>query len=433
MRNTTDGACKVSFLLTLLLVSSCSDSQNALAYLDGLSPTFDVETARASTNAQSEMVEILRTRAGLTAAPGPRDPNWKLITHAGIEYVDEQCEIFVDALFRFDRLKGAATTQLSLTAAAAEIGLAIAEAATEVFGFTALAFGYGISTIDNLGGSLLYELDPTGVRTVIERSQEAYVTAIVPEQVVIDTRPAAFGVLRGYLAICLPAYIEQQVNAAVGDTDFAGAFKDGTVILNRESRAPAASAGGSSGGGTGRQVPEPIQTATPPPPVGCGGALTAQERAMDRATCQDIQRALCTRADGDFGPSTRAALRAAQEALGQPADGTIDDSDVGWFSAVVPLGDCFADGYLSTFERVKFDPAFQRRGVSNLQGLAANIEDYWQAQTGGPPPGMPATVATLSDLRPVIEATRAKINEVAGSEVLPVNGEVTDQFWDALL
>src|SRR5690606_13736639 len=99
MRNTTDGACKVSFLLTLLLVSSCSDSQNALAYLDGLSPTFDVETARASTNAQSEMVEILRTRAGLTAAPGPRDPNWKLITHAGIEYVDEQCEIFVDALF----------------------------------------------------------------------------------------------------------------------------------------------------------------------------------------------------------------------------------------------------------------------------------------------------------------------------------------------
>ncbi len=46
---------------------------------------------------------------------------------------------------------------------------------------------------------------------------------------------------------------------------------------------------------------------------------------------------------------------------------------------------------------------------------------------------MPATVATLSDLRPVIEATRAKINEVAGSEVLPVNGEVTDQFWDALL
>ena len=79
-----------------------------------------------------------------------------------------------------------------------------------------IAFGLASSTVDNLSSNLLYELDPSSVRALVQTMQAKYRQAL---GVGYLTRPAAATAIRRYATLCLPASIEAEVNLSVKKAD----------------------------------------------------------------------------------------------------------------------------------------------------------------------------------------------------------------------
>ena len=102
---------------------------------------------------------------------------------------------------------------------------------------TAIAFGLASSTVDNLSSNLLYDLDPSSVRTMVKTLQARYRQA-KPNGYL--SRAAALNVIRGYAMLCVPANIEAEVNLAVKSAAPVAADGDGRtgkppVVSNAES------------------------------------------------------------------------------------------------------------------------------------------------------------------------------------------------------
>lgn len=142
----------------------------------------------------------------------PTGLDWDTVIVAGMNYADLRCEAYIHALFRLNRDRKTVTTQLGLLGTASAGLMAAAESAAREVAAVAIAFGLASSTVDNLSSNLLYELEPSSVRTLVKSLQARYRGAL---PVGYKSRPAAMGVVRNYAALCLPASIESEVNLAV--------------------------------------------------------------------------------------------------------------------------------------------------------------------------------------------------------------------------
>lgn len=90
--------------------------------------------------------------------------------------------------------------------------MAATQAAARDIALAAIAFGLAGSTVDNLGANVLYEIDPSSVRAMVNTLQANYSNAIKKGY---TTRPAAMNVIRAYAALCTPANIEAELNHAI--------------------------------------------------------------------------------------------------------------------------------------------------------------------------------------------------------------------------
>jgi hypothetical protein len=140
---------------------------------------------------------------------------WKRVVGAGYNYIDRQCEKYIQAIFEIDRARKAVTTQITVTGAATAAIMGLASASAKAIAVTAAAFGLAAATSENLYGTLLYQLEPSSVRSLVEKMQDAvrvwYVSATFN-----DRTQAVEGIQR-YVATCLPASIEAKVNEVVKD------------------------------------------------------------------------------------------------------------------------------------------------------------------------------------------------------------------------
>lgn len=65
--------------------------------------------------------------------------------------------------------------------------------------------------MNNLGSRVLYELEPSSIRSLVETSQKAFRSAL---QAGYTTRAGSFTVIREYIALCIPSRIEAEINNA---------------------------------------------------------------------------------------------------------------------------------------------------------------------------------------------------------------------------
>ncbi|WP_431259354.1 hypothetical protein ACQ86G_03555 [Roseateles chitinivorans] len=143
------------------------------------------------------------------------DVSWDMVIRAGMDYADVRCESYLHALYRLDRDRKTAVTQTGLLGGAtAGVQAALGKAAKEV-AIVAILFGLAGSTIDNVASNLLYELEPSSVRTLVKAQQAHYRDNL---RMGYQDRPAAMTALRGYALLCVPASIESEVNLAVRST-----------------------------------------------------------------------------------------------------------------------------------------------------------------------------------------------------------------------
>jgi hypothetical protein len=161
------------------------------------------ETAPAETSESKTLSWIGRRKVA--------DADWDRIVYAGIDYADKRCEDYLQALHRVNRDKNTVVKELGLAGTASAGVLAALDAAARNVAITAVLFGFSSASVDNLASNLLFDLEPSSVRTLVKTLQRAY-TANLQHY---TTRPAAVAAIRGYAELCLPTNIESEVNLAV--------------------------------------------------------------------------------------------------------------------------------------------------------------------------------------------------------------------------
>lgn len=208
---------RFAVLLLATSLCGCATYRNARQVEDGAGLEFKAAELKAFHASQEEILARLIAMAGLgqeTAGQG-----WDRVIEAGMDFADSKCEAYTHALFRLNRDRKTANAQIGLLGAAAAGLMAAAESAAKEVAGVAVLLGLTSSTVDNLSSNLLYDLDPSSVRTLIKTLQSRYRSNLQPGY---DSRPAALRVIRGYAMLCVPANIEAEVNLAVkGSTPFA--------------------------------------------------------------------------------------------------------------------------------------------------------------------------------------------------------------------
>jgi hypothetical protein len=208
---------KFSFLLLILaaamLLSGCAAMHNMNVVKNGPGYEFDPDRVRAAREVQDRVLIELYLDAGLPPGTTPVNANdWMRVIEAGMNYADSRCEEYLHALFRLNRDRKTTVSQIGLLGTATAGVMAAVESAAKELAIVAIAFGLASGTVDNLSSNVLYDLEPSSVRTIVKGMQQAYRDNL---GIGYSTKPAAVAAIRGYAALCVPANIEAEVNLAV--------------------------------------------------------------------------------------------------------------------------------------------------------------------------------------------------------------------------
>lgn len=195
----------------VLLTSGCATFRNAQQLEAGPGLQFDAAELAKFRDSQDQ---VLTELVGLTAEPRAAAPaiNWDQVIFAGMDFADGKCEAYMHALFRLNRDRRTTTTQIGLLGTSAAGVMAAVKSAARDVAIVAIAFGLASSTVDNLSSNLLYELEPSSVRAMVQTMQMKYRQELGTGYL---TRPAAATAIRRYAVLCLPASIEAEVNLSV--------------------------------------------------------------------------------------------------------------------------------------------------------------------------------------------------------------------------
>lgn len=225
-----------SLLAFAAALAGCAAFDRGAQVRDGPGLDFSASELAAYRANQDQVLEQLYAMAGVTK-DSVGAGGWDAVIDAGMDYADSRCEAYLHALFRLNRDRKTLSSQIGLVGTATAGILAAVESAARDVAITAIAFGLASSTVDNLSSNLLYDLDPSSVRTMVKTLQARYRQA---KPTGYQSRAAALNVIRGYAMLCVPASIEAEVNLAVKSSAPVAAEGDGRtgkppVVSNAES------------------------------------------------------------------------------------------------------------------------------------------------------------------------------------------------------
>ncbi|WP_428659195.1 hypothetical protein [Reyranella sp.] len=261
----------------------------------------------ARANFQTNYIRALRINSDLppdsVTSPAPA-AEWKLISRAGIDQIDEVCNNYLASLYRFNANQKAARQGLAAATATTAVIMGFAGATGMAIGITAAALGLSMSLFDAGTNSVLFTVEASAVRNVVQESRARYIVAMSSNPP--TTRPDTMIALRGYLSLCTPATIEANINNAAN-----GSRNSVTTPIEKDGVAAAAlAAPAMTTIARAQSVTRSSVTDAPPPipvPARPAGA-TAAEASVTRADLTKVQAALGVKADGDFGTDTRNAI-----------------------------------------------------------------------------------------------------------------------------
>lgn len=204
-------------LISMGFFSACSTvSDKMSAYRDNTPDLDDQDIAEFVTKQNAALDQFVKL-AGVDPS-ADSEQNWRPVVEAGIHYVDVRCDRFMDALFWFNRVREASSRQVQYMGAATAAALALLNASKELIGLSPLGFTLADQTINNVGKGLLYDLNPSTVRSLVEKQQTTYVDAT--KEVIYQSKPVALRTIQNYAALCLPASIETEVNRSIENAEY---------------------------------------------------------------------------------------------------------------------------------------------------------------------------------------------------------------------
>ena len=207
----------------------------------------------------------------------------------------------------------------------------------------AQAFGLASNMTDVVAGTYLYELPPATTKKFVSEMTHAYRDGVALEKSNITSAPAAYGYIRGYLDLCLPATIEGRLvdhigsAVAVADPGVTGAnLEIRLASFPRAFERP-------------KDSRTPFRSSGPPQP-------TPRENLVSSARWKDIQRTLCVKStDGKLGTDTRIAIKEFYRGRGEDRQdvlkpGGVNDTDIRILADAVEKGTCEERGIKTAIE-----------------------------------------------------------------------------------
>ncbi|MEN3149100.1 hypothetical protein ABCW43_17520 [Neorhizobium sp. IRAMC:178] len=336
------------FVLLPSLISGCVSSPETVTAAYGPSPILQYSEVRSSTYNYANVRNSLVQRAGysLTSAV-----DWYEVTRAGFDYVDEQCNAYLGALYRLRRDRDSTKAQLNAIGNSTTAILGFTEAAQKAILITAASFGLAAQLSDNASSSLLFAMDPSDVQMLVRNQADAYRAGAAAQRLNYDSSNAAMEGVRGYLNLCLPVSIEAQVKAALQGTLYV-ARTTGFGVPSL-SRVQTASVNIATINPTTQEISRGRIYVPPPIPVDqrSPGLMTG-DLYITRSEMKGLQSRLCVKDDGEIGGPlsvTREAIKSVQRFNLKPANGNLD---AGTKQSIAEMQACDTSKHQNTYEHL---------------------------------------------------------------------------------
>jgi hypothetical protein len=238
---------------------------------------------------------------------------WSALVSAGFNDIDRGCDGYLAWLASRRRDRNAILSQISDTRTFTEALLFTTGVGAAPIAIAGLAFGLASNSFTNYYSRLLFEIEKSTVSVLVREKRLQYRETL---NVRIAFQPDAVHVLREYLLICTPFYIEFLVNQRTRDS-VAGntpADKGNAEQIRRSILANTLIRSIPPEGPRGKLPGVAGQSGGPPPAVKMAGGSTEVEKQLPKSSGQMLQANLCADATGEFDGSTREAIRQAKVA-----------------------------------------------------------------------------------------------------------------------
>jgi hypothetical protein len=306
----------------VLLVSGCNSLEERLIQ-DGIGTELTAVDIAESTRRLQVYLSYLCEQAGGVriegdmpeAVPGCNmsgagGAQWSLVVRAGFNDIDRRCDSYLGWLSARRRDRSAILSQIHDTRTFTEALLYTTGAGAAPIAIAGLAFGLASNTFTNYYSRLLFEIEKSTVSVLVHEKRLQYREKLGNR---IAFQPDAVHVLREYLLICTPFYIEDLINQRSRDSV---AGNDPADKSNAEQIRRSIVAGALIGAipkGPRESLPDVAgQPGGPPPPPVMKRGSTNAEQQLAKAFGLTIQSNLCVPSSGEFDPSTREAIRQAK-------------------------------------------------------------------------------------------------------------------------
>jgi hypothetical protein len=294
-RPSARAAVQTAIVSACLILSGCN-GVDGLA--DGISPVLDGPSVQNASSNRMLVLDGLRQDAGY----GNHSASWYDVTVSGFNYVDDACSQYFDHLFKLNRKRDAARSALSVTGQTSNAILFAAGATQLSMSIVAQAFGLTSSLTDIVTGTYLYQLPPATTKAFVAKLALAYREGAAEKSADIDSPSVAYGYIRGYLDLCLPATIEGALVDHIGSAKAVpvptGAAS-GVSIRVASDNAPEVAAA----------LQEPASVTDPLPPVLVVPKPKSPSELISSQRLKRIQKTLCVKDDGTPGPASDAAIK----------------------------------------------------------------------------------------------------------------------------
>ena len=196
--------------------AGCANSDEIKARFNGRwGPDPAIQAASFATEAQNQslVLNYLGRSAGLIARDGtPFRPllpaDYAEIAQWGFNIGRQDCEIYMDNLFRLSREKGRNDNILAAASTAAAAIVTGTTTSQKPLSILAAVFGLSIALNDAIFQSYLFTQAPGLVAKKVSDLQEVFRNSVVSGQVKITSAASAYYAVQSYYHICLPHSIE---------------------------------------------------------------------------------------------------------------------------------------------------------------------------------------------------------------------------------
>ena len=315
---------------------------------------------------------------------------WTALVRAGFNDIDRRCDSYLAWLASRRRDRNAILSQIHDTRTFTEALLYTTGVGAAPIAIAGLAFGLASNSFTNYYSRLLFEIEKSTVSLLVREKRLHYRDTM---NVRIAFQPDAVHVLREYMLICTPFYIEDLVNQRTRDSVSGNtpADKGNAEQIRRSLVAGALISSIPSGGPRGDLPGVAGQPGGPARPTTMGQPSTEVERQLPKAMGQMLQANLCAGASGSFDAATREAIRQAKvganmsrvakraEPLFKPVNDELRNASE--LQIFLDARNCRNDssgvdrGYVTAFEKFRFpDDVAIKSFQTSLAGCDPNVK-----------------------------------------------------------